>query len=132
MTVEQSKTSSSEPQPNQPAMSLLDPRQTPQSDQLQRTIDQIKRVPKSIADQIFRQWLSAFDALWSNNQFTLTERVEALGTDAVELVEMNTQLVHFMLQQFTGKRDDLVETIQQRLLKVPEFTSNPDGSITLV
>ena len=113
-------------------MSLLDPRQTTQSDQLQRTIDQIKRVPKSIADQIFRQWLSAFDALWSNNQFTLTERVEALGTDAVELVEMNTQLVQFMLQQFAGKRDDLVETIQQRLSKVPQFTPNPDGSITLV
>jgi len=113
-------------------MSLLDPRQTPQTEQLQRTIDLIKRVPKSIADQIFRQWLSAFDALWSNNQFTLTERVEALGTDAVELVEMNTQLVQFMLQQFTGKRDDLVQTIQERVSKVPQFVANPDGSITLV
>lgn len=129
---EQLKTSFSEPQPNQKTiMSLLNPQQSPRANQLEHTIDQIKRVPKSIADQIFRQWLSAFDALWSGNRFTITERVEALGTDAVELLELNSQLVQFMLQQFTGKRDDLVAIIQQKLSEVPEFTPNPDGSITL-
>jgi len=112
-------------------MSLLNPQQSPRTDQLERVIDQIKRTPKSIADQIFRQWLSAFDALWSGNRFTITEGVEALGTDAVELLELNSQLVQFMLQQFTGKRDDLVEIIQQKLSEIPEFTPNPDGSITL-
>jgi hypothetical protein len=36
-----------------------------------------------------------------------------------------------MLQQFTGKRDDLVEIIQQKIAQIPQFTPNPDGSITL-
>jgi hypothetical protein len=112
-------------------MSLLHQQQSNQPDQLQRMIESVKRVPKTIADQMFRQWLNAFDALWSNNKFTLTERIEALGTDAVELIELNNQLVEFMLQQFTGKRDDLVEIIQQKIAQIPQFTPNPDGSITL-
>ena len=112
-------------------MSLLHQQQSNQPDQLQRMIESVKRVPKSIADQMFRQWLNAFDALWSSNQFTLTERVEALGTDAIELIELNNQLVQFMLQQFTGKRDDLVEIIEKKIAQIPQFTPNPDGSITL-
>jgi len=100
----------------------------------QSQINKIKTSPKEIAEQMFNMWEEAFNALWGQQPglpFTIQQKLEAIGTDAAELFELNSQFVTFMITNLTGRRDDLVARIQQKVATIPPYTVNQDGTVTL-
>ena len=85
---------------------------------------------------MMRLWNSAFDALWTEETvdghlISVADKLAELGTDAKELFDINTAFTTFMLTQLTGKRDDMVARIQNKLATIPAFTAHEDGTITL-
>jgi flagellar biosynthesis GTPase FlhF len=113
-------------------MSLLT-QQNQQSDEqlLQRRIQEIKSSPRRLAEMMYQQWEQSFNALWTEGKFTVAQKLEAVSTDAAELFELNSTFVTFMITQLTGKRDDLVQKIQEKVATIPEHTINEDGTVTL-
>ena len=107
-----------------------------QNQQIQPRIDMaVNRLKASVgrsAEQMYQSWATSFDMLWSpNGVFTPAEKLAELGTDAAELFELNTSIVEFMVTNLTGKRDDLVASITERVASIPPFTVHEDGTITL-
>lgn len=112
-------------------MSLLTPQEPNENVMLERRVAQIKNAPRQMTEMLVNQWMSAFDALWSTGKFTPQQKLEAIGTDAVELFELNTAMVQFMVSQLTGKRDDLVQLVMEKVAQIPEYTAHEDGTITI-
>jgi hypothetical protein len=112
-------------------MSLLT--QETQNDQqiLEMMVREIESSPRRLAEIMYLQWEQSFNALWTTNMFTPTQKLEALSTNAAELFELNTAFVTFMITQLTGKRDDLVQSIQEKVASIPPHTVNADGTVTL-
>jgi hypothetical protein len=113
------------PQETQPDVSIL---------RFQAQINKIKASPKEIAEQMFNKWEEAFNALWIQqpySPYTTQQKLDAIGTNAAELFELNTQFVTFMITNLTGKRDDLVAKIQQKIATIPPYIVNNDGTVTL-
>jgi acyl-CoA reductase-like NAD-dependent aldehyde dehydrogenase len=102
--------------------------------QFEGQINKIKNSPREIAEQMFNMWEEAFNALWTQQpslSYTTQEKIDAIGTNAAELFELNTQFVAFMITNLTGKRNDLIEKIQQKINTIPPYTVNSNGTITL-
>lgn len=112
-------------------MSLLTPQEPNEAMMLERRVTQIKNSPRQMTEMLVRQWMSAFDALWSTGKFTPQQKLEELGTDAAELFELNTAMVTFMVSQLTGKRDDLVQMVTEKVAQIPEHTVHEDGTVTI-
>lgn len=91
----------------------------------------IKLQTAQVPQQIIRRWESIFNFLWSDGVYTAEEKIAALGTDAGELFEANQALVDFIVAQLTGKRDDIVESINAKIAALPAYTIHPDGTVTL-
>ena len=98
---------------------------------LERRVQEIKSSPRRLAEQMYQQWEQSFNALWTENRFTVAQKLEALDTDAAELFALNTAFVTFMVTQLTGKRDDLVQKIQDKINSMPAYTIVSDGTVTL-
>lgn len=98
---------------------------------LQRRVQEIKSAPRKLAEQMYQQWEQSFNALWSSERFTPQQKLQALGTDAEELFELNSVFVTFMITQLSGKRNDLVQAIQEKVATIPAYTVNNDGTVTL-
>lgn len=95
--------------------------------------DKIKKQIASTGEQLFHSWVNSFDALWSDSQgVTPEEKIAALGTDAAEVFYLSAAMVQFLTTIFTGRRDDLLTIIQEKLGTLPEFTINEDGTVSLV
>jgi hypothetical protein len=113
-------------------MSLLTQQTQPSDAQLlQRRVQEIKSAPRKLTEMMYQQWEQSFNALWTTGKFTPAQKLEELGTDAAELFELNSIFVTFMITQLTGKRDDLVQSIQEKVATIPEHTINEDGTVTL-
>ena len=107
-----------------------------QNQQVQPRIDMaVNRLKASVgrtAEQMYQSWATSFDMLWSpKGVYTPAEKLAELGADASELFELNTSMVEFMVTNLTGKRDDLVASITERVASIPPFTAHADGTITL-
>jgi len=98
---------------------------------VEQVAQRIKVQATAIPEQIVRNWIQAYNFVWSDGIYTAEEKIAALGTDAGELFEANEDLVAFMIGQLTGKRDDLVAQITEMIANRPAFTINPDGTVTL-
>lgn len=117
-------------------MSLLDPAANsgaPTKEQrIIRQTNQLKMVPRRMADQLISGWESSFDLLWGNQgEVTPAERIEALGTDAAELFASSGALVSFVIPLLSGKDDDTVARITAKVAAMPAITAHPDGTVTL-
>lgn len=95
----------------------------------------VNRLKASIgrtAEQMYQSWATSFDMLWNpNGVFTPAEKLAELGVDAAELFELNTSMVEFMVTNLTGKRDDLVKSITDKVASIPPFIAHADGTVTL-
>lgn len=91
----------------------------------------IKSQASSTVEQMLSSWLQAYNFVWSDGIFTAEEKIAALGTEAGELFQANEDFVAFMIAQLTGKRDDLVEVINNAISSRPAYTINADGTVTL-
>lgn len=98
---------------------------------LQRRVQEIKSTPRKLTEQMYQQWLQGFNALWTDGKFTAAQKLQALDTDAAELFALNTAFVTFMVTQLTGKRDDLVQHMQDKINAMPAYTIHDDGTVTL-
>lgn len=98
---------------------------------VEQVAQRIKVQATAIPEQIVRNWMQAYNFVWSNGLYTAEEKIAALGTDAGELFQANEDLVVFMISQLTGKRDDLVEQINNMVANRPAYTINADGTVTL-
>lgn len=100
-------------------------------DQLE-LFEQMKEVlylPNKIVEFLRSTWCANFDLLHGDPN-TRPEKLKILGSNAVELFELNSALTQFMLTQLSGKRDDIVNEINSRLATLPEFNFNSDGTVT--
>lgn len=98
---------------------------------VEQVAQRIKVQATAIPEQIVRNWMQAYNFVWTNGVYTAEEKIAALGTDAGELFQANEDLVGFILSQLTGKRDDLVEQITNMVANRPAYTINADGTVTL-
>jgi len=114
-------------------MSILQQTQNVVTEQqrLQNRVREIKNAPARLTEHMFIEWNRAFDSLWNNDGFTVEQKLSALGTDAKELFELNTAFTTFMLGQLSGKRDDLVVKIAQKIATIPAFTIKPNNTVVL-
>jgi len=115
-------------------MSLLNGQiQNPELNQL-KLIEEMQRVlemPAQVAGFLYTRWRDSFEAL-HGDPATRPQKLQILGTNAVELFQLNGALTQFMIGQLTGKRDDLVAEIGARLATLPQFNFNADGTVTEV
>jgi hypothetical protein len=115
-------------------MSLLNSQiQNPELAQAQ-LIEQMKQLlemPSRMLGFLYVNWRDGFDALHGDPS-TRTQKLQILGANAVELFQLNSALTQFMINQLSGKRDDLVAEINARLATLPQFNFNPDGTVTEV
>jgi hypothetical protein len=97
-----------------------------------KLIEEMKRVlemPAQVAGFLYTRWRDSFEAL-HGDPATRPQKLQILGTNAVELFQLNSALTQFMIGQLTGKRDDLVHEINIRLATLPQFNFNADGTVT--
>jgi len=97
-------------------------------------IEQMKQVlemPSIIVGFLYTNWKNSFESLHGEPSLR-PQKLEILGANAVELFQLNAALTQFMINQLSGKRDDLVGEINARLATLPEFNFNPDGTVTEV
>lgn len=95
----------------------------------QAMIRDLRTSPKVLVDTIYNYWARAFDLL-HGDPTTRPAKLEALGTDAGEMFDLNAKLCAFLVENLTGQRDDIVNGIQQRLATLPEFVYSEDGTVT--
>lgn len=91
----------------------------------------VLEMPSQLAGLLYTRWSESFEVL-HGDPATRPQKLQILGTDAVELFELNAALTQFMLSQLTGKREDLVAAINARLATLPQFNFNLDGTVTEV
>jgi hypothetical protein len=92
----------------------------------------IKRVPRQLAETLYRGWSASFDLMWSSaNGVTPADRVAALGTNAAELFAANAALTTLMLGMIGESDPDMKAGIESRLASLPAYTVNQDGTVTL-
>ena len=99
-----------------------------------KLIEQMKQVlemPSQMVGFLYTRWRDSFEAL-HGDPATRPQKLQILGTNAVELFQLNAALTQFMIGQLSGKRDDLVAEIGARLATLPQFNFNPDGTVTEV
>lgn len=97
--------------------------------ELIQQMKQVLEMPNLMVGFLYTRWRDSFEALHSDPS-TRPQKLQILGTNAVELFQLNTALTQFMISQLTGKRDDLVAEINARLATLPQFNFNPDGTVT--
>lgn len=115
-------------------MSLLqNPDSTPtHEERLARRVDQIKKAPARLVENMYAEWERSFNDLWNNDNFTVSEKLSAIGTSGEELFDLNTAFTTFMLTQLTGKRDDLVQRMAEKLAQIPQYEVSAEGVVSLV
>jgi len=117
-------------------MSLLTPSLTAINEQLEQQrviierLTNISKTPLNILQTIYFSWSKAFNDLHGDSELR-PQLLEALGTSAKELFELNSTLTEFLLTNLAGKRDDIVTDIQNRLSTLPEFTFHEDGRVSV-
>ena len=57
--------------------------------------------------------------------------LDALGTDAKELFEINTETLNFLTTVLAGKRDEDLEKIAEKVAKILPHTIHEDGTVTI-
>jgi hypothetical protein len=92
---------------------------------------QVLEMPAQIVGFLYTRWRDSFESL-HGDPATRPQKLQILGTNAVELFQLNSALTQFMIGQLTGKRDDLVAEIGARLATLPQFNFNADGTVTEV
>jgi hypothetical protein len=92
---------------------------------------QLVEMPSQMVGFLYTRWRDSFEAL-HGDPATRPQKLQILGTNAVELFQLNAALTQFMISQLTGKRDDLVAEINARLATLPQFNFNPNGTVTEV
>jgi hypothetical protein len=99
--------------------------------QLIQQMKQVLEMPSRMVEFLYINWSQSFEALHGDPSLR-PQKLQILGTNAVELFQLNGALTQFMIGQLTGKRDDLVAEIGARLATLPQFNFNPDGTVTEV
>jgi hypothetical protein len=99
-----------------------------------KLIQQMKQVlemPSQMVGFLYTRWRDSFEML-HGDPVTRPQKLQILGTSAVELFQLNAALTQFMIDQLSGKRDNLVAEIGARMATLPQFNFNPDGTVTEV
>ena len=99
--------------------------------ELIQKMKQVLEAPFQMLRSLYTLWSDSFEAL-HGDPATRPQKLQILGTNAVELFQLNDALTQFMISQLTGKRDDLAAEINTRLATLPQFNFNPDGTVTEV
>ena len=99
--------------------------------ELIQQMKQVLEMPMQMVGFLYTRWRDSFEAL-HGDPATRPQKLQILGTNAVELFQLNAALTQFMINQLSGKRDDLVAEIGARLATLPQFNFNPDGTVTEV
>ena len=104
---------------------------------IQAKAEAILNAPAEMVGGMYRQWNQNFDAMWRTDDLpggdicTPADKLAAMGTNAIELLNLNAAFTTFMITQLTGKRDDLVAAMQTKVATLPAITVNTDGSAVL-
>lgn len=113
-------------------MSILISQNQQNRPSIENVANRIKKSASQTAEQMFANWSHSFDMLWrKNDPFTPSQKLQALGTDAAELFQLNEAIVNFMIANLTNKRDDIVFNINAKISSMPAVIINPDGTVAL-
>lgn len=107
------------------------PNEPTKQERIAREVQSILDAPRRTAEQVVMQWERDFDALWATRIGNPAEKLAVIGTDAAALFSTNTAWTTALITILTGKRDDLVKKITDKLAALPAFTVNQDGTVTL-
>ena len=110
-------------------MSVLNEQPRQELTQAEQKANRIKRSAKQSTDALIQGVVSSLSAIWEDEN--PQDVLDALGTDAQELFELNTNTVAFLAGELTGKRDNELGVIMGLVAKVQAHTVNEDGSVTI-
>jgi hypothetical protein len=95
-------------------------------------LEELRLALPTITEIIFRQWAISMDKFWKYDpNLTVQERFDYLGNKSAEVFQYNTLLFEFLVTNLTGKRDDLVVKMMEKLEMIQPYTINQDGTITI-
>jgi len=90
---------------------------------------------RNTAELIVRNLVEGLDAIWNIDPLieegTPQDVLDELGTDAVELFALSRDTAAYIIPQLTGKRDDLIEMINDAFERMLPYTENEDGTVTV-
>jgi len=110
-------------------MSVLTTGERSAPDKYQRKATQIKRTAVSSTQSLIQGVVQSLSLIWNDESPQLV--LDALGTDAQELFELNTSVIEFLSSELVGKLDGELQTINDLLAKIQPYTVNKDGSVTI-
>ena len=111
-------------------MSILNQNQQPAKSEAEVRTEQIKDHANSFTNQMIRNWNIGWGLLWDSEN--PQEILDQLGTDAVELFDLNEQILNFLVPALAGKRDDQLQQVLGRVIEKPETIINEDGTISII
>ena len=101
----------------------------PKPSKAERAANRVLRGMTSSADQLISNFHSTFDAIWSHEN--PQEVLDQLGTDGKEVFEVCTATVEYLNVVLVDKRQEDLDKINEKMLSIPAYTVEGDGSITL-
>ena len=110
-------------------MSVLNDKPKIELTQAERKANRVLRSAKQSTDALIQGVISSLSAIWEDEN--PQDVLDALGTDAKELFELNTNTVAFLAGELTGKRDNDLAEIMALVAKVQPNTVNEDGTVTI-
>ena len=110
-------------------MSVLNNRAQQELTVPERKAKRIKRNAKQSTDYLIQALTSSLRAIWQSDE--PQDVLDALGTDAKELFELNTNALTFLFNELAGKRDDDLAIIMELTELIKPHTINEDGTVTV-
>ena len=110
-------------------MSVLNNKPKTELTQAERKANRVLRSAKQSTDSLIQGVVSSLSLIWEDEN--PQDVLDALGTDAKELFELNTNTVAFLAGELAGKRDNELAVIMGLVAKVQAHTVNGDGTVTI-
>lgn len=109
-------------------MSILDKKQEELS--AKRKAARIKHINSTLSNEIVRCWHEGWDLLWDHSD--PQEVLDALGSDAEEVFDINEQTVSFLNTVLSGRKQEQIDSILSKVATKPATQTDENGNVTII
>lgn len=94
---------------------------------------QVRKQAYKVIHELVRGWVKTYHMFWDEdtNGVPAQKRMDALGSDAGELIRASAALVMFLNQELAGRNDELLAEVNERIAALPGYTIDENGLVTL-